>query len=151
MENILNSSSPPAVGIGKIVVAPVPCATFRKIGGRAENTFFLEYCGNLIGTFAVDGHAKDAADYLGGFIVNNPLLRVIRVFLVAVERVNSSVLASHALGAFDCPDFLSGISCKPLVLTFSTAWSIWAIPSTSRRKRQVSGISGGILLRKIVG
>ncbi len=43
------------------------------------------------------------------------LLQVIRVFLVAIERVNGGVLASHALGAFDCPNLLAGVSGKPLV------------------------------------
>ena len=130
IENVRNSGSPPAVGVGKIVVAPIPCAMLREIGGRAENTFFLKYCGNLIGASAVDGHAKDAADYLGGFIVNNPLLRVIQVFLVAIEGVNSGVLASHALGAFDCPNFLAGVSCKPLVIVLSIKNDAFTVPQT---------------------
>ena len=115
VEDVGNGSPPPAAGVGKIAVAPVPRAALRKVGGRAEDVFSFQNCDDLIGAFAVDGHTEDSPDDLGGFIVNDPLLRVIRVFLVAVERVNGGVLASHALGAFDSPDFLAGVSCEPLV------------------------------------
>jgi len=115
VEDVGNGSPPPAAGVGKFAVSPVPCAMLRKVGGWAENMFLFQCCGNLIGAFAVDGHAEDATDNLGGFIVNQPLFRVVRVLLVAVERMDGGVLSCHTLGAFDGSNLLAGVSGEPLV------------------------------------
>jgi len=49
---------------------------------------------------SLDAQLVYPADYLGGFIVDDPLLRVVRVLLVAVGRRTHGVasIAAHLLG-----------------------------------------------------
>ena len=114
-EDIRYGSPPPTVRVSKIAVTPVPCAVFRKVGRRAEDTFSLQHGGNLLGAFAVDSKAENPADNLGCFLVNYPFLRVIWVLLIAVKRMDGGVLSHHALGAFNGFDFLAGVPCEPFV------------------------------------
>ncbi len=53
--------------------------------------------GNLLRTFAVDAEVKDALDNRRGFLVQNPLVLVVRVAAVAVGRLAEMFAARAAL------------------------------------------------------
>ena len=61
------ASSPPAVGIFKLVVPAVANALCGKIGRRAKHLFLGQNIRDLVHTLAVNDHTEDAAHNGGSF------------------------------------------------------------------------------------
>ena len=70
-----------------------------KIVRGALNLFRCQYAGNFIRAFSLNGHAINPAYYFGSFLVDNPMVFVVGVFLVTVDTVVACVLAGHT----SCP------------------------------------------------
>lgn len=79
-----------------------------------ENLIPFKNPRNLLRAFAVNAEVKNALDNRRGFLVQNPLVLVVRVAAVAVGRLAEMLAAGAALMQADT-DFLGGIARIPLV------------------------------------
>ena len=66
-----------------------PC----KIDRRSFYLIFKKDSGNVIGAFSLDGQTEDAPHNGGGLLVNQPMVLVVRVFLIAVDGTVGGRLA----------------------------------------------------------
>ena len=83
-------------------------------GFGRKNLIAFKNPGNLLRAFAVNAEIKDALDNRRGFLVQNPLVLVVRVAAVAVGWFAQMLAAGTALTQTGT-DFLGGISWIPLV------------------------------------
>ena len=89
----------PAIRPGDVLPAfPDAPALSGEIGGRRLDFLLAEHRGNFIGAVALDGKLEDAPDNSGGFLVNQPVVLVIRVFSIAINGAVGSRLARLTLG-----------------------------------------------------
>ena len=84
--------------------------------------------GNLLRAFAADAEVKDALDNRRGFLVQNPLVLVVRVAAVAVGRLAEMLAAGAALMQADT-DFLGGIARIPLVEQVADRGKALSVPA----------------------
>ena len=88
----------PAVRPGDVLSAfPDAPSLSGEIGGRRLDFLLAEHRGNFIGAVALDGKLEDAPDNSGGFLVNQPVVLVIRVFSIAINGAVGSRLARLTL------------------------------------------------------
>mgnify|MGYP007061166115 CR=1 FL=1 len=67
-------------------------------GGRLH-LILKENTGNIVGSFALDGQSENAAHHGGGFLVDQPMVFVFRVFPVAIDSAVGGGLAGFSLDA----------------------------------------------------
>src|SRR5699024_9801612 len=60
-------------------------AFLLPVEARRQDTIFRKCVRNLFYPIAVQAHAVDAADHGGSFLVNDPTLGVIRIFLIPIR------------------------------------------------------------------
>ena len=88
----------PAIRPGDVLPAfPDAPALSGEIGGRRLDFLLAEHRGNFIGAVALDGKLEDAPDNSGGLLVDQPVIFVVGVFLVAVDSAVGGGLAGLAL------------------------------------------------------
>jgi hypothetical protein len=84
------------------------------MGGGGEYSFGGQFLPNLGKGLALDNALEDAPDNGGGFLVQNPLLAVVRVVQIAVGECSGDVLSRRRPRAEYRPYLPAGISCVPL-------------------------------------
>ena len=83
-QNAGNGGAVPMAGvILRSLTGPVD-AFLLPVETRRQDTVLGERVRNLLHTVSVQTHAVDAADHSGSFLVNDPTLGIIRVFLIPV-------------------------------------------------------------------
>ena len=115
-KNLCDNIAAPVIGIRKFFFAfPDTLILLAEINSRGFNLIVKEYTGNLIRTVALNGQAEDPADNCRRFFVNQPVVFVIRVFLVSVDRTVCGRLAGFTFHT-NCSALLAAQVTKiPLV------------------------------------
>ena len=79
-----------------------------------QNLLFFQNPRNLLRSLAVDAHIKNHLDNGSRFLIQNPMLLVLRVTSVAIGRLTHVPATGTTLMQADT-DFLTGVSWIPLV------------------------------------
>ena len=90
---------------------------FRLFGIQrlgSQYLILLQYAGNLFRPLAVNGQVKDALDYWGSILVNDPMVFIGWVSAIAIGRFSQMLSAGAFLTEYD-PDFFAGVPWIPLV------------------------------------
>lgn len=90
---------------------------FRLFGIQrlgSQHLILLQYTGNLFRPFAVNSQVKDALDYWGGILVNDPMVFIGWVSAIAIGRFPQMLAAGAFLTEYD-PDFFAGVTWIPFV------------------------------------
>ena len=90
---------------------------FRLFGIQrlgSQHLILLQYTGNLFRPLAVNGQVKDALDYWGGILVNDPMVFIGWVSAIAIGRLSQMLAAGAFLTEYD-PDFFAGVPWIPFV------------------------------------
>ena len=85
------------------------------IGGGIQHLFLFQQSGDLARTLALHAKRKDPLHNLCRFLINHPLLRIVRVTLIAVGNVGGQALSTLTLRFVDGTDFAAGILGIPLI------------------------------------
>lgn len=97
-EDISDDIAAPAIRVRIFFLAfPDPHAFFTKVDSRCFHFIVKEDSGNVIGAFSVNGQPEYPADDSGGFLVDQPVVFVLRVFFVPVDHTVGRRLAGFAL------------------------------------------------------
>ena len=97
-EDLSDRKAVPAIRPGDVLSAfPYAPALSGEIGGRRLNLPLAEHRGNLIGTMTLNGKLEDTPHDSRRFLVDQPVVFVIGVFLVAVNGTVGGGLAGLAL------------------------------------------------------
>ena len=92
---ILHHADVPVIGaLGQLKVG----LTLRTIVGGLLHPPIMQKTGDFAGALALQSKLKDAPDYRRRFLVNEPVLRVVRVFPVAIPTDGAGMLTGNALG-----------------------------------------------------
>ena len=83
------------------------------MGGGGEYPLGGQFLRNSGDGLALDNALEDALDNGGGFLVQNPLLAVVRVVQIAVGECAGDVLPRRRPCAENRPYLPAGISCVP--------------------------------------
>ena len=90
---------------------------FRLFGIQrlgSQHLILLQYTGNLFRPLAVNGQVKDALDYWGGILVNDPMVFIGRVSAITIGRFSQMLSAGAFLPEYDS-DFFAGVPWIPFV------------------------------------
>ena len=88
---------------------------FRLFGIQrlgSQHLILLQYTGNLFRPLAVNGQVKDALDYWGGILVNDPMVFIGRVSAITIGRFSQMLSAGAFLPEYDS-DFFAGVPWIP--------------------------------------
>ena len=91
-----------------------PLALIVERTGR-QNALLVERDGDGAEAHAGGAHGEDAAHGRGGFLVDDKVVLILRVALVAVGGVGSHELAAFRAGSFDRLDLLGGVPAVKFV------------------------------------
>ena len=97
-KDVPDNITAPVIRIGKFLFAfpnapALPCGIDR----RGFDLVIKQDAGNVIRAFALNGQPEDATDNLCRYLINQPVILVLRVFLVAVDGAVGGGLARFAL------------------------------------------------------
>ena len=99
-ENLPHDIATPVIGVGKFLLAfPDALALLAEVHGGRLHLILKENTGNIVGSFALDGQSENAAHHGGSFLVDQPMVFVLRVFLVTVNGTVGGGLAGFSLDA----------------------------------------------------
>ena len=99
-ENLSHDIAAPVIGIGKFLFAfPDTLALLTEVHSRRFHLILKENTGNIVGPFALDGQSENAPHHGGSFLVDQPMVFVLRVFLVTVNGTVGGGLAGLSLDA----------------------------------------------------
>ena len=99
-EDLSHNIAAPVIGIGKFLFAfPNALALFTKVHGGRLHLILKENTGNIVGTFTLNSQPKNAPHHGGSFLVDQPMVFVLRVFLVTVNGTVGGGLAGLSLDA----------------------------------------------------
>ena len=90
-QNITDRLAVPVIGTGFLRAAPGAETFLGKVVGRRFDPVIHQRPRDGMGAFALYGEPIDTADNLGGFLVDQPMVLVLRVFLVTVDGIASGV------------------------------------------------------------
>ena len=97
-ENLSHHIAAPVIWIGEFRFAfPDAIALLAEVHSGRLHLILKENAGNIIRAFALNGQPKDAPHHGGGFLVNQPMVLVLRVLLVAVDGTVGGGLAGFSL------------------------------------------------------
>ena len=97
-QNLPDDVAAPVIGIGELLLAfPHALVLLAKVDRRGVDLVIEQNTGNVIGTFALDGQLEDAPHHGGSFLVDQPVVFVLRVFLIAVDGTVGGGLAGFPL------------------------------------------------------
>ena len=114
LQNVYNGIGIPMIRIGGFGIRSFD-PILALICSRVKNHFFLQLFGDLHRAAAFHAKVKDVAHDLGGFLIDDPFFLVLRIFTVAVRRIDRQTLAAFALGLIDRSDLPTGIAGVELV------------------------------------
>ena len=104
---------------------------FRLFGIQclgSQHLILLQYTGNLFRPLAVNSQVKDALDYWGGILVNNPMVFIGRVSAITIGRFSQMLSAGAFLTEYD-PDFFAGVPWIPFVEQITNSGKAVAVTS----------------------
>ena len=104
---------------------------FRLFGIQrlgSQHLILLQYTGNLFRPLAVNSQVKDALDYWGGILVNNPMVFIGRVSAITIGRFSQMLSAGAFLTEYD-PDFFAGVPWIPFVEQITNSSKAVAVTS----------------------
>ena len=104
----------PAVRVfrGRCVCTP---AMAQLVGGGSQNFVHPQLVCNLGRATSLHAHGEDALHNRSRFRVNKPMLRVLRVFHIAVGDIDRQRYSTLSLGLLDSPNLAAGIAGVKLV------------------------------------
>ena len=97
---------------GRCVCTP---AMAQLVGGRSQNFICPQLVSNLGRPTAFHAHGEDALHDRSRFQINKPMLRVLRVFYIAVRHIDRQRYATLSLGLLNGPNLAAGIAGVKLV------------------------------------
>ena len=103
-------------------------AALCKIVGRSFYLFQRKNTGGFIRAFALYRHSVNPAYYLGGFLVDNPVVFVVGVFLIAIDTMAVCMLAGHSSCAENACYFSAAVTNIPLVHNVQKRRKLAAFP-----------------------
>jgi hypothetical protein len=89
-------------------------AFLNPIGAERQNVVCLQLARNLLRSKALQSHAINPAHHLGGFFIDDPVLRIARVFGIAIGRL-AERLPGVALNLVADAPLLADVPGIPLV------------------------------------
>ena len=99
-EDLSHNIAAPVIGIGKFLFAfPDALALLAEVHGRRFHLILKENTGDIVGAFALNGQSENAPHHGGSFLVDQPMVFVLRVFLVAIDGAVGGGLAGFSLDA----------------------------------------------------
>ena len=104
---------------------------FRLFGIQrlgSQHLILLQYTGNLFRPLAVNSQVKDALDYWGGILVNDPMVFIGRVSAITIGRFSQMLSAGAFLPEYD-PDFFAGVPWIPFVEQITNSSKAVAVAS----------------------
>ena len=115
-EDLSHNIAAPVIGIGKFLFAfPDALALLTEIHGGCLHLIIKENAGDIIGAFSFNGQTKNAPHHSGSFLVDQPMVFVFKILLVAIDGAVGGRLAGFSLDA-DCSFLLAAQVTKiPLV------------------------------------
>ena len=87
----------------------------QLIGGGSQNFICPQLVRNLGRPTSLHAHGEDALHNRSRFRVNKPMLRVLRVFHIAVGDIDRQRYSTLSLGLLDSPNLAAGIAGVKLV------------------------------------
>ena len=97
-EDLSHDIAAPVIGIGKFLFAfPDALALLAEVHGGRFHLILKENTGNVVGAFALNGQSENAPYHGSGFLVDQPVVFVLRVFLIAVDGTVGGWLAGFPL------------------------------------------------------
>ncbi len=112
-ENISNGAFVPAILVLRGLMRCFSTLPLLVCGGVQHLLLFQQGC-DLTRSFSLHAECKDPLHDLCSFLVNHPLLGIVRVTLVAVGNVGGQALSTLTLCLVDGTDFAAGILGIPL-------------------------------------
>ena len=85
------------------------------VGSRSQHSIFSQLIGNLRRSSSVHAHLKDTLHNSGSFRINDPLLRILRVFHISVRHIGCQRYATLTLGFCHGSDFSAGVTGIKLI------------------------------------
>ena len=113
-EDISNGAFVPAILVLRGLMrrsSPLPLF----VGGGVQHLFLFQQSCDLAWSFSLHAERKDPLHNLRRFLINHPLLRIVRVTLIAVGNVGGQALSALTLCLVDGTDFAAGILGIPLI------------------------------------
>ena len=96
-QNLPDHIAAPVIRVVKFLPAfPDAHSFFAKVNGGCFHLLVKEDAGNLIRAVSFNGQAEYPADNCGGFLVDQPVVFVLRVFFVSVNSDIGGWLAGFA-------------------------------------------------------
>ena len=84
-KNVGNCGTVPTIGVMVAVVSALPMLGLFQIGRRYQHLFLGQLICNRLCPHAVNNHLEYPADYLCSFFVNQQMVFVLRVTLIAIR------------------------------------------------------------------
>ena len=109
-----DSGAVPHTGTAQFTLSWAIDALLTPVSDGGEDFLLGQFCGDLLCSIALQGHAVNPADYLGCLLIHDPPFRIIRVLFVAVGR-RSHRLAGVALDLVADSALLADVAGVPLV------------------------------------
>ena len=99
-QNLPDDVAAPVIRIGELLLAfPHALVLLAEVDRRRVDLVIKQDAGNIVGVFALDGQLKDAAHHGSRFLVDQPMVFVLRVFLIAVDVAVGGGLAGFPFDA----------------------------------------------------
>ena len=97
-ENLPNDVAAPVIRVGELLLAfPDTLVLFAKVDRRRVDLVIKQDAGDVVGAFALNGQLEDTPHHGSRFLVDQPVVFVLRVFLIAVDGTVGGWLAGFPL------------------------------------------------------
>ena len=97
-ENLPNDVAAPVIRVGELLLAfPDTLVLFAKVDRRRVDLVIEQDAGDVVGAFALNGQLEDTPHHGSRFLVDQPVVFVLRVFLIAVDGTVGGWLAGFPL------------------------------------------------------
>ena len=97
-QNLPDDVAAPVIGIGELLFAfPDALVLLAEVDRRRVDLIVKQDAGDVVGAFALNGQLEDAAHHGSRFLVDQPVVFVLRVFLIAVDGAVGGGLAGFPL------------------------------------------------------
>jgi hypothetical protein len=115
-ENLPDDVAAPIIRIGELLLAfPDAFVLLAEVDRRGVDLIVKQDAGDVIGAFALNGQLEDAPHHGSRFHVNQPVVFVLRVFLIAVDGAVGGRLAGFPFDANGCFLLAAQVAKIPLV------------------------------------
>ena len=99
-QNLPDDVAAPVIGIGELLLAfPDALVLLAEVDRRRVNLVIEQDAGDVVRTFALNGQLEDTPHHGSRFLVDQPVILVLRVFLIAIDGAVGGGLAGLALDA----------------------------------------------------